>query len=472
MKPTVMLLFLGLIATAPAPRAAGTSEEERRDEAPDGSAAVAPADDEAVAALGREVATLRERVRLLQDRIAALSAALARAAPPPRAAAPGPAASPSVAGRPAPVVPGRPGTTVSRVPSLLNPAISAVFELTGVTSVERGSDPNSFDLSEAEIALQSMVDPFTRVDLFLSFPADEAPEVEEGIVSTTNLRGPFQIKGGRYKNAFGKWNLLHSHAFPTVDLPDALEIFFGEESLTQDGLSLSVLIPNPWELYIESLTEIGMATEGPSFNSGERNLSYLEHLAAFFDTTPNSTLEAGLSAAFGHTGPSALLLDEIESRGLAGTLAPDPVLDSSVLGLDLTFKWRPVGFKVYRSFMWQAEVLRSRRNVQVLSRAMSLAPETVSTLGGYSYVEWQFARRWRVGARYDLSEFPDTGRGREWAASGLVRFQPSEWQELRLQVKHTRRDRDAALRFDGESDATQVFFEWVPVIGAHGAHKY
>jgi hypothetical protein len=103
---------------------------------------------------------------------------------------------------------------------------------------------------------------------------------------------------------------------------------------------------------------------------------------------------------------------------------------------------------------------------------MTLGRDTVSSLGGYSYLEWQFARRFRVGARYDRLEFSDADREREWAASTLLRFMPSEFQELRLQIKYTKRNPAAALRFDGESDDTQVFFEWIPAIGAHGVHEY
>jgi hypothetical protein len=54
----------------------------------------------------------------------------------------------------------------------------------------------------------------------------------------------------------------------------------------------------------------------------------------------------------------------------------------------------------------------------------------------------------------------------------VIRFQPSEFQEIRFQYKHTRRNEDAAARFDGERDDDQIFFEWIPVIGAHGAHKF
>jgi hypothetical protein len=425
----------------------------------------APPTTEDVAELRREIEDLKRQIQTLRDQL--------RAGILPDQ---GTAAAPPAPAKPSPALPGAGGNAPTRSQSLLNPAMSAVLLATGTTSLKRESDSNGFDMSEAEIALQSAVDPFTRVDLFLSFPSGETPEVEEGFISTLALPGPLQLKGGRFKNAFGKWNGLHTHAFFSVDRPNALVNFFGEESLATDGLSLSVLIPNPWDQYIDLFTEVGSALEGTSFNNDRRNLTYLEHLAWFFNTGPNSTLELGLSAARGLAGGSEALFQAIDDcgSGCAG-LTPRGELQSAVNGVDLTYKWKPVRMNVYKSFLWQTEALESRRHLDVLMNPLttpSLDPQIVEASGGYSHVEWQFAKRWRVGSRYDWSGFPDDDRARERAISAIVRFLPSEFQEIRLQYKRTSRNDDAALRFDGERDDSQLFFQWIPVIGAHGAHKY
>ena len=444
-------------------------------------AAPAPPTAEDVAALRREIEDLKLQLQTLRDQLRAGILPDQGPAPAPSAAAPSVAepavAEPAAPAQPAPTAaPGPGGTAPTRVQSLLNPAISAIILASGATSLKRESDANGFDLSEAEIALQSAVDPFTRVDLFLSFPAGETPEVEEGFISTLALPGPLQLKGGRFKSAFGKWNGLHTHGFFSVDRPNALANFFGEESLTSDGLSLSVLVPNPWDQYIDLFTEVGTALEGISFNSDRRNLTLLEHLAWFFNTGPNSTLEFGLTAARGRAGASEALLQAIDDCDAAcAGLAPRGELQSAVRGVDLTYKWKPVRMNVYRSFLWQTEALESRRHLDVLMDPLTtpfLDPRIVEASGGYSHVEWQFARRWRVGTRYDWSAFPDDDRARERAFSGIVRFQPSEFQEIRLQYKRTGRNDEAALRFDGERDDSQLFFQWIPIIGAHGAHKY
>ena len=429
-----------------------------------------PPTSEDVAALRREVEDLKRQIQALRDQLRA--GLLPEQGPAPAAVAPAP---PVPEAPPSPAVPGAGGNAPARSQSLLNPAMSAVLLATGTTSLKRESDSNGFDLSEAEIALQSAVDPYTRVDLFLSFPSGESPEVEEGFITTLALPGPLQLKGGRFKNAFGKWNGLHTHAFLSVDRPNALVNFFGEESLATDGLSLSVLIPNPWDQYIDLFTEVGSALEGTSFNNDRRNLTFLEHLAWFFNTGPNSTLELGLTAARGRAGASETLLGAIDDCGACAGLVPRGELQSDVSGLDLTYKWKPVRMNVYKSFLWQTEALQSRRHLDVLMDPLGtpfLDPQVMNASGGYSHVEWQFAKRWRVGSRYDWSGFPDDDRARERAISAVVRFLPSEFQEIRLQYKRTSRNDEAALRFDGERDDSQIFFQWIPVIGAHGAHKY
>ncbi len=412
--------------------------------------------------LRREIQDLKNQVELLRQQLQALAAA-----PAPQAQA-APAPPPEPVPAPAPQAPPSP----TRSQNLMNPAISAVFQAIGNTSLRREEETNGFDLSEAEVAFQSVVDPYAKMDLYLTFPARDTPAVEEGTVTTLALPASLQLKGGRFKDAFGKWNTLHTHAFFTVDRPDALVNFFGEDSLTTDGLSLSALIPNPWGLYLESDTEVGTALPGVAFNEAHHDWTATQRLSAFFNTTPNSTLQFGLSGVWGKAGPAPATLKAIEAAGLTGTLEPRDTLDSSVAGFDVTYKWKPLQLNTYRSFLWQTELLRSRRDVEVLTPTLTLQPDTISSLGGYSYLEWQFAKRWKGGLRYDLSGFPDSETDREQAAAAVIRLIPSEFQELRFEVKQTRRNASAALRFGGDKDDTQVFFEWIPVIGAHGAHPY
>jgi hypothetical protein len=431
----------------------------------------APPERREVEELRAQVQALRDQVQALQQQMEALARGSAGAAAPEGPAVASPPPAPEALPQPA-LAPGQPvAASPTRSPGLMNPAISGVFQLIGNTSLGGRDDLNGFDLSEAEVAFESTVDPYAKMNLYLSFPADESPEVEEGYATTLTLPASLQLKGGRFKSAFGKWNTLHTHAFPTVERPDALVAFFGEESFTNDGLSLSWLLPT--SLYIDTTTEVGTAREGVSFNSDSRALTWSEHLAFFVPAGDNATVEVGGTASGGQTGPGEPLLAAIDAAGLTGTLEPDDRLPSNVYGLDVTWKWKPLQQNTYRSFSWQTEALLSRRRVQALDPGLFLTESTIGSAGGYTYVEGQWTKRWKVGLRYDLSGFPDSEVDRLRGASGVVRFIPSEFQELRFQVKHTRFNESAALRFGADDeDDTRLFFEWIPVIGAHGAHKY
>jgi hypothetical protein len=427
-------------------------------------------DQDTIQRLQQQIEELRAQIRDLQQQVAALAAAPHQTpspAPPAAGTAPpAPEATPQLA---APA--GTPSGTTRAGSSIFNPAISAVFQFIGNNSFNHDPEGEGFELSEAELALQSVVDPYARVDLFFSFGADGEAEVEEGTVTSTGMPGGLQLKGGRFKSALGKWNRWHPHQFYTVDSPDVLNAFFGDESLTSDGLSMSWLVPGTGTVFLESTTEVGNTTNDVSFDAEENDPIVLEHLASVFTLTSNATLGAGLSAVAGRSGPTEALLTALDEAGLAGILEPSESLPERILGADLTFKWKPLSRNTYQSAVLQAEAMRSRRDVEVLEGTV-LRRETSDVWGGYAYGEYQFAKRWRGGIRYDRTGFPGVEEATQRAVSAVLRILPTEFQEVRVQFRHTTRNHAAALLFDDEADDDQVFFEWIPAIGAHGAHPY
>lgn len=427
----------------------------------------AQTESDSAARMQREIEELKDQLRALKEQVEALTRASAAqpaapvaAAAAPEAAAPPPALQPTAAPQSA------------NAGNAFNPAISAVFQGIGSSSINHNRDDDGFTLSEAEVGLQAVVDPYARVDMFLTFGADGSAEVEEGYMTFQTLPGGLQAKAGRFKSAFGKWNQLHDHAFFTVDRPDVLTSFFGEESLSSDGASLSWLVPGTGSAYVESITQVSSTPNDVTFNGRRRDPMFLQHLSSVFTLTSNATLELGASGATGKGGPSEQLLDAIDTAGLSGTLNPSNDLSSSIFGADLIWKWKPVQYNVYRSFLWQTEALQSVRRTQQLDPAGSLFETTVRSFGGYSYAEYQFAKRWRAGLRYDATEFPDDDTARQRGASVVLRVQPTEFQEFRFQFKHTGRNDAAAARFNDIGSDNEFFIEWIPVIGTHAAHKY
>ena len=332
-------------------------------------------------------------------------------------------------------------TPVRTAPST-NPDISAIGDFrSSYTSI--GKRKVETYLNELELQVASVVDPYARAEFLFSFGKDlNTGElgIELEVATLTSLSLPYQLQAtlGKFKPQFGKVNILHPHYFSFVDFPRMINNFFDSEGMFMEGVSVSWLVPNPYDFYQELVVEVGRVGSEPnaSLVQGETDrLLYMGHLKNFFDLTENATLEVGFSAL---TGPN--------KYGFSTNMA----------SLDITYKWKPLQFSTYKSFTWQNEVLVSRLK-------MSDA-DIIQTYGGYSYAEYQIEKRWFVGVRYDFSAFPDIEGHRDQAGTLLLRFQPTEFQILALQYEYTDRNYD---RNFGQVSLRAIFG-----IGKHGAHAY
>ena len=216
----------------------------------------------------------------------------------------------------------------------------------------------------------------------------------------------------------------------------------GQVVLAGEGVSVSWLVPNPWDKYVE-LTYESFNNDDPHLFAGEHadDFVHLLHLKTFFDLSNGSTLEAGLSGA---TAPS----DERHGGRRCW-----------VEGADVTYKWRDPRRGLYRSFLWQTEVLAAQREFEDCR---------VCSMGLFTAAEYQFARRWLVGGRYDFSERPDDAGLKEHAWSTYLTFLQSEYCFWRLAYQFSRRNFAVA----GEDTDHQVFLQLNFGLGPHRAHKY
>ncbi len=341
-----------------------------------------------------------------------------------------PAAAPAVQQAPA-----APRSTLST-----NPDLSAIGDFRS-SYISVGKRKVDLYLSQLELQVSSVVDPYARADFMFSYSKDlNTGELgtDLEIATLTSLTLPYQLQLalGKFKPAFGKINILHPHAFSFVDFPKLTANYFSPEGMYMEGASLSWLVPNPYDFFQELTLETGRVVSNASLARGDNSqLTYVGHLKNFFDLTPNSTLELGFSGA---NGPNQV--------GFSSTLG----------GVDLTYKWKPVQFNVLQSFTWQSELLFS---------GMRLDEATVAkTHGLYSLAEYQFEQRWFVGARYDYSQYPDDGARRDIVGTLLFRFQPDEFQILALEYQYTDRNYDR--------NSNGVVFRIIFGIGTHAAHQY
>jgi hypothetical protein len=89
---------------------------------------------------------------------------------------------------------------------------------------------------------------------------------------------------------------------------------------------------------------------------------------------------------------------------------------------------------------------------------------TVATPSGF-YVsgDYQFARRWFFGTRFDRSERLNNARLLDTGGSLVLTYWPSEFSQIRGQLRRTSY---------AERTADEFLFQFQFSMGAHGAHPF
>jgi len=350
------------------------------------------------------------------------------AAPPPAPAPEGDILDVQLAGNP----------PVAGASKIFNPDISVIADLEGHAGDRNESDPrDALSLEEVEIAFEAFVDPYAKARFFLTVTPDEV-EIEEGYASFVNLPIPVTVKAGKVKATFGKANTWHTHIRPWVDQPLVIHNFFGDEQLADTGVSVSYLFPT--DLAVTEGTVEVFSGNAEAFQPQQPNdLFYNTHLKVFHDLSENSNVEIGASLA-------------------RGTVAQDPEGQafgsaSHFGGLDFTYRWKPLGRSIYRSFIGRAELIVNDRE--------DLDDQAI---GYYGSADYQLARRWITGIRLDSADDPLDPSHTDRGASLLLTFRPSEFSQLRGQLRRT--------RYGNGPTANELLFHLQFAIGAHGAHVF
>lgn len=331
-----------------------------------------------------------------------------------------------------------PPVQVRKAPSTL-PDISVIgdFQALYRNNVKRNFDTG---INEAELSLQSVVDPYARADFFFTMGKDPvtgkfSEDLEEGYLTTLSLPAHLQLKVGKFRSAMGRINPVHPHALPFISLPDAYQNYFGD-GINDEGASLSWLIPN--SLFYQEL--VVQFTDGPidnpSFSRSVGNTYFeLAHLKNFFDLSANATLELGLS-------------------GLTGANFYN--LRTNIAAIDLTYKWKPVQFNTYKSFTWQSEAYFSNANIS--------KDTVVNSFGMYSFINFQFSKRLFFTGMYSYSNKPYSANTVENAYSATIGWYATEFQKIEIEGKTTSSNMG--------KEQNQILLRWIFVIGTHGAHQY
>src|ERR1700693_906649 len=235
-----------------------------------------------------------DRLKALEDRIVSLEAEVkalksaaeeAKSAPP---AAPAPQAisaeaAPAAAPTPAAgVLPTYGGSPLAA--KLLNPDISAIGDVTGALGRNTIRPVPALELHEMEVGLQSIIDPYARGDVFISF-GETGVNVEEAYMTFTSLPAGFVARVGKFRAEFGKSNTIHNHALQTIDRPLMSEnLVAGEDGINDTGFSITHLIPAPKGLFLEGTAQVFRGDSGDVFTSSQRkDASVVGHIRGYHE---------------------------------------------------------------------------------------------------------------------------------------------------------------------------------------------
>ena len=343
--------------------------------------------------------------------------------------------------------------------SLLNPAITVFLDMGGSWSSDKDNKArNRFTLREAELDFRAAVtrradgvlviaigeeieDPFGDVEIDYKF------EVEEGYLDVHTLPWDFALRAGKFRSAFGRNNLLHTHDLPQVTRPLAVQAFLGPEGLATVGASLSWLVPNPWDQYVELTSQVVNADGGPESpilgGPGAKNPAVMSHLKVFSDIGETGFLELGTSFLYSRASGSRQ--------------------DGYTVGADVTYMWRDPAVPDFRSLLLQGELFWTNSNFEDGSRD--------DYWGFYAFGQYQFAQHWYAGIRYDYTQFPSlelrSPSDSDWAISPYVTWYLFESLRLRLEYQHLDRDQMGRSVTEDAILLGLTFF-----IGAHPPHPY
>jgi hypothetical protein len=405
-------------------------------------------------------AALLQKIRDLEDRVIALEGQVRvlKSAPTPTTQPPGttetaaqaPAGQPQAQAAPTAPTTAAPVTQAQAISlggaggsaaKALNPDISAIGDFIAIAGHNPVQPSPSLEMHESELGFQAIIDPYARGDFFLSF-GEEGVTLEEGYITFTALPAGFVAKVGKMRSTFGKVNLMHNHVLPWVDRPLVTNsLVGGEDGIDDAGVSIERIIPAPKGLFVEATGQLFRGDSGdaqhPLFKASTKSdVSAVAHLRTYKDITESTNLDLGLSYARGHNDLGANFLTQL-------------------YGVDATLRWKPLRRSIYHSFVGRGEFIWSQRQQ---------FPFEQRAFGFYTSGDYQFARRWFVGGRFDHSDRSEFANLTDQGASILLTYWPSEFSQVRGQYRFT--------HYADNIDTHELLMQVIFSLGAHGAHPF
>lgn len=332
--------------------------------------------------------------------------------------------------------------TMQGAAAALNPAIGMAID---ATAEHRDRAGGQFNLRAAEIGVSASIDPYARAYAYFTGGANDFT-VEEAALVTTALPWNLQARAGRFFADFGRLAKFHPHEYAFVNTPLSLERIVGGESKA-DGVELSYLFPTPFFLRatLGGYNKLGAENErlDDTKSRAWSRFTYLGRLHTYLDLTDNQSVELGSSLAF---TPSIRIRSD--AQGGNRTLS----------GIDLTYRYQPLGSTLYEGFTLGAEFFGNNERVERSSGFRRMfAP------GGYAYGEAKLNRQWAAGFLYDNAPGLSSPGKKTIGYSPFVTWTLSEFNRLRLQYSYL----DDNVREEKAERGHQFFLQWTTVLGSH-----
>ena len=337
-----------------------------------------------------------------------------------------------------------------------------VFDLSRRSTQEGGA---RFNVREMEVAFQAAVDPYFRGDVFFGYSDVEGVSIEQAYLTATALPWQLEARLGRFLVPMGKLPTTHRHDLHTLEFPWVVQRFMSPEGLKGTGGYVSKVV-SPLGFYQEVivmvLDRLGEAPEDltpdePS-NAKLSGLGYVARLRNYWDLTQHANLELSASAGTSLTPQPVEGVEEFNAINAR----------QSLLGVDLTYRWRPLQQGLYRSFILQAEYLRQINQQDPdlptgVTELQYLGPRRAFD-GGYLFARYQLTRRGYIGMRGDLVEDPEADGRTLRAASAYWQFFPSEFSKLLAGYER--------LWPEGASSSGRLILQATFALGPHRPHPF
>ena len=426
------------------------------------TATPAPPTAQDMAALLQKITDLEDRVVMLEGQLRQVKAQVVQQPAPtaPQAAegAPttqptAPTQAPQVAAGQVPANEPRLGGAGAAASKALNPDISMIGDFIASAGHNPVTPTPSFQMHESELGIQAIIDPYARGDFFLSF-GEEGVDLEEGYITFTALPAGFVARAGKMRAAFGVVNALHNHVLPWVNRPlVTTNLVGGEDGINNAGFSGNHIIPMPGKLFLDFTGQVFRGDSADVFTASNKDdVSVVGHLRAYRDLTDNSNVTIGGSYSRGHN--------------LFGT-----DFLTNLYGIDATYRWKPLTRSIYRSFTARSEFIWRQQDQPATNACVTpvcpvfFAPGFQRAFGYYASADYQFARRWFVGARYDNSDRAFNAHLNDNGGSVVLTYWPSEFSQIRGQYQVT--------QYAGNNKVSnELFIQIQFALGAHGAHPF